>query len=133
MLEQLKEIKEKLNDLIQEVERLENSIHGEKIIHEKKDFKFIKRLGTRNNPPRQVFQYLNQVIFQLHSSENAYSASKYETSIFNKLIDGTLERLILLKKASSLTNDGFTISHQVEEELDTKLRDAYRKNLESFK
>lgn len=57
MLEQLKEIKEKLNQLIQEVEQLENSIHGEEIIIEKKDFKFIKRLGTRNNPSRQVFKY----------------------------------------------------------------------------
>jgi hypothetical protein len=127
MVEKLKEIKEKLNLLIQEVEQLENSIHGEEIILERKDFKFIKRIGTRNNPPRQVFQYFDEIGFQLHREENAYSSSKYESSIFNNLVDGTLGRLILLKRASTITtNEGYTITHDVEDELDTKLRDAYR-------
>lgn len=65
--------------------------------------------------------------FQLHSVESSYSNSKYESLIFKKLIDGTLDRLILLKRDNPLTtNDGYTITHNVEDELDTKLRDAYR-------
>jgi hypothetical protein len=43
MLNQLKEIKEKLNQLIQEVERLENAIHGEEVIIEKKILNLLRK------------------------------------------------------------------------------------------
>ncbi len=119
MLEQLKEIKEKLNQLIQEVERLENAVLSDEVILEKKDFKFIKRFGTRYNKNElHVFQYSESIFFQLYGLEGSLIDDyKYENLIFKSLIE--MEKIIV-------TNDGYTLTHFLEKELDTKLRDAYR-------
>lgn len=127
MLEKLKEIKEKLNLLIQEVEQLENSIHGEEIIIEKKDFKFLKRIGKRGS--LQVFQFFEKVVFELAGDDkiNYAGHSKYEFSIFKALLEGSLDRIILIKISEEVkTKEGFILTHKLEEEVDTKLRDAYR-------
>lgn len=127
MLEQLKEIKEKLNLLIEQVEQLENSIHGEEIIIEKKDFKLLKRLGDRD--ALQVFQFTDGVVFQVLGKDNTSHIDywKYTYSIFKALLDGKLERIILLKRKKELqTKEGYLITHEVENEVDTKLRDNYR-------
>uniref|UniRef100_UPI0040474EF6 hypothetical protein n=1 Tax=Algoriphagus sp. TaxID=1872435 RepID=UPI0040474EF6 len=127
MLEQLKEIKEKLNLLIEQVEHLENSIHEEEIIIEKKDFKLLKRLGDRD--PFQVFQFTDGVVFQVLGKDktNYIDHWKYTYSIFKALLDDKLERIILLKRKENLqTKEGFLITHDVEMEVDTKLRDNYR-------
>jgi hypothetical protein len=128
MVEKLKEIKEKLNLLIQEVEQLENSIHGEEIILERKDFKFLKRIGERGS--FQVFQFFEDVVFDLAGEDNPNYVSchyKYQYSIFKALIEGNLDRIILIKRKEKLqTKDGFLITHDVEKEVDTKLRDNYR-------
>jgi hypothetical protein len=127
MLEQLKEIKEKLNSLIQEVENLENAIHGEEIVIEKKDFKFLKRLG--HSDFLQVFQFTEGVVFQIAGwdSTRLNDHGKYQFSIFKALLEDKLERIILLKRKADLqTKEGFLITHDVEMEVDTKLRDNYR-------
>jgi len=126
MLEQLKEIKEKLNELIQEVERLENSIHGEEIILEKKDFDKLKRIGTRGK--WQVFQFFNGPVFELKSETgNEHDYYRYEFSIYRALLEGSLDRIILLKRNTEFkTNEGYIITHDIEKEVDTKLRDTYR-------
>lgn len=127
MLEQLKEIKEKLNSLIQEVENLENAIHGEEIVIEKKDFKFLKRLGVRG--AYHVFQFSEGVVFEIRGMDNPgiTDNAKYEYSIFTALLEDKLERIILLKRKADLqTKEGFLITHDVEMEVDTKLRDNYR-------
>ena len=130
MLEQLKEIKEKLNLLIEQVEKLENSIHGEEIIIEKKDFKFLNRLGFRGAySTYHVFQFTEGVVFEIvgKDSTGLTDDAKYEYSIFKALLDGKLERIILLKRKKDLqTKEGFLITHEVENEVDTKLRDNYR-------
>ena len=127
MLEQLKEIKEKLNLLIEQVEHLENSIHGEEIIIQKKDFKLLKRLGDRD--PFQFFQFTDGVVFQVLGKDNTSYIDywKYTYSIFKALLDDKLERIILLKRKENLqTKEGFLITHEIENEVDTKLRDNYR-------
>ena len=127
MLEQLKEIKEKLNLLIEQVEQLENSIHVEEIIIQKKDFKFLKRLGNRD--ALQVFQFTEGVVFQILGKDATGLSDhyKYQYSIFKALLDDKLERIILLKRKKDLqTKEGFLITHEVENEVDTKLRDNYR-------
>ena len=127
MLEQLKEIKEKLNSLIQEVENLENAIRGEEIIIEKKDFKFLKRIGNRGD--YQVFQFTEGVIFEIlgktYSSHTDHM--KYTFSIFKALLEDKLERIILLKRKEDIQIGSFLITHEVENEVDTKLRDNYRR------
>jgi hypothetical protein len=126
MLEQLKEIKEKLNLLIQEVENLENSIHGEEIIIERKDFDKLKRVGTRGK--WQVFQFFNGAVFELNGEDGgSMEIYKYEYSIFKALIEGNLERIILIKRKEEIkTKEGFIITYDLEQEVDTKIRDAYR-------
>jgi hypothetical protein len=127
MLEQLKEIKEKLNLLIEQVEHLENSIHEEEIIIEKKDFKLLKRLGNRD--AFQVFQFTEGVIFQILGKDATGLSDHYiyQYSIFKALLEGKLERIILLKRKTTLqTKEGDLITHEIENEVDTKLRDNYR-------
>jgi hypothetical protein len=127
MLEQLKEIKEKLNSLIQEVENLESAIHEEEIIIEKKDFKFLKRLGNRD--ALQVFQFTEGVVFQVLGKDATGLSDhyKYQYSIFKALLEDKLERIILLKRKKELqTKEGYLITHEIENEVDTKLRDNYR-------
>ena len=127
MLEQLKEIKEKLNLLIQEVENLENSILGEEIIIERKDFDKLKRVGTRGEW-WQVFQFFNGAVFELNGEYgSSMEIYKYEYSIFKALIEGNLERIILIKRKEEIkTKEGFIITYVLEQEVDTKLRDTYR-------
>jgi hypothetical protein len=127
MLEQLKEIKEKLNLLIEQVEHLENSIHEEEIIIEKKDFKFLKRLGNRD--AFQVFQFTEGVVFQILGKDATGLSDHYiyQYSIFKALLEDKLERIILLKRKKELqTKEGYLITHEIENEVDTKLRDNYR-------
>jgi hypothetical protein len=129
MLEQLKEIKEKLNLLIEQVEQLENSIHEEEIIIEKKDFKFLKRIGD-SGYSSTVFQFSKEVVFLIRSDNAGLtlnSDAQYQYSIFKGLLDDELDRIILLKRKVNLrTSEGFLITHNVENEIDTKLRDNYR-------
>jgi hypothetical protein len=48
-------------------------------------------------------------------------------SIFKALLEDKLERIILLKRKADLqTKEGFLITHDLEMEVDTKLRDNYR-------
>ena len=123
MLEQLKEIKEKLNLLIQEVEQLENAIHGEELIIEKKDFKLMKRKGRIHNSNSHIFEYFGGVVFTLSDNVN----DTYLYSMFMGLLDGTLPKIILIKREQPfITKEGYKLTHLVEQELDTKLREAYR-------
>ncbi|MCH6198561.1 hypothetical protein MMU07_03145 [Aquiflexum sp. LQ15W] len=134
MLEQLKEIKEKLNQLIQEVEQLENSIHGEEIIIERKDFKFIKRVSRIADSDSHLFRYLNGVFFRLYGispsillGESLSLELKYEYSIFKALQENRLQKIVLLKlKEPVTTKNGSIITHKIEQEIDSKLRENYR-------
>ncbi len=135
MLEQLKEIKEKLNLLIQEVERLENSIHGEEVNIEKKDFQFIKRVGRIAESDSHLFQFLDGVFFRLYGvsptsillKESLSLELKYEYLIFKALQENRLQRIVLLKlKEPVTTKNGSLITHKIEQEIDTKLRENYR-------
>jgi hypothetical protein len=127
MLEQLKEIKEKLNSLIQEVENLESAIQVEEIIIQKKDFKFIKRLD--NWYDFQILQFNEGVVFEILGKDNTNQNDhwKYTYSIFKALLEDKLERIILLKRKADLhMREGYLITHEIENEVDTKLRDNYR-------
>ena len=57
------------------------------------------------------------------------SSDAYQNAIFKALIEKTLDIIILLKleKSYNLTEKegGFLITHRIESEIDTKLRDAY--------
>ncbi|MEB2786504.1 hypothetical protein [Algoriphagus persicinus] len=122
MLNELKEIKEKLNQLILEVERLENEIHGEEIIIETKDFKYLKKIGATDSS--HVFEYLEGVIFTLPASSRT---SPYKFSIFEKLYNKELDRIILLKRDTPFRGkNGYTITHNIEDEVGTKMRENYR-------
>lgn len=103
------------------MENLENSIHGEEIIIERKDFKLLKRIGYSQGA--YVFEYFGGITFFLSHKED----NSYQYSIFKALLDGNLERIILLKRKEKYqTKEGFFVTHIIEQEVDTKIRDAYR-------
>jgi hypothetical protein len=69
------------------------------------------------------------VVFEILGKDNPgiTGNAKYEYSIFTALLEGKLERIILLKRKADLqTKEGFLITHDLEMEVDTKLRDNYR-------
>jgi hypothetical protein len=124
MLDQLKEIREKLNQLIHEVERLEDSLKSEEIIIEKKDFKFIKRRGTGGygSDNWQIFEFKEGIFFDLHD----HVRDEYQYHTFKSLLDGTLKRIILLKRKHPLKyKSGKIVTHKLEDKYDTILRDTY--------
>lgn len=134
MLVQLKEIKEKLNLLIQEVERYENALKGEEVIIEKKDFQFIKRAGRIAESDSHLFEFLDGVFFRLYGVPPTFILLKslsleleYQYSIFKALQENRLQRIVLLKlKEPVTTKNGSIITHKIEQEIDTKLRENYR-------
>lgn len=125
MLYELKEIKEKLNQLILEVERLESSVHGEELIIEKLDFKYIKQIGKMNSY-RYVFEYLDGVFFELPNTPGSSNSYHYHFSIFKGLLSRDLDRLVLIKREKEYSHNGFLITHEVEDSLNAKLRKNYR-------
>jgi hypothetical protein len=47
--------------------------------------------------------------------------------MFKKLLEKELDRIILIKRKSPLTwNNGYKITHNIEDEIGTKLRENYR-------
>ena len=123
MLNELKEIKEKLNQLIQEVERLEDSAHGEEIIIYNKDFKYLKRIaGGYSDRIYHIYKYLDDVSFIIYEK----GGIEYENMLFNKLLSKKLERLILIKKTKPDRVQTNIITHTIENEIETRMRENYK-------
>lgn len=125
MVNDLKEIRDRLNLLVQEVERLESFLSQGELIIEKNDFKYLKEKGKLNSY-RHVFEFLNGVFFELPDTPGSSNTYSYEFSIYKGLLSGDLEKLVLLKLEKEYTHEGFLITHKVEDRVNAKLREKYR-------
>ena len=111
-------IRNQLVSIIEEIDNY-NIPLDDTIFINKEDMKwieFIGKNGTKNNPIYE-FEYKNGVKFSLRN--DPYFTLEYE--FYNKLMDGTLELIILNKKVSS---DGSSF-YVLEDPIKTKLRNLY--------
>lgn len=124
MNEKLLIIKEQLEQLTISIDEYLQYMTQEEIIIMPENFNKIKYLGD-NIYSASVFDYNNGAIFVLSST------TPYELEHYRKLLSGKLERLILRKRETSKHWDNWISNFILESEVDTKLRDLYKKNSNS--
>ncbi len=116
----------KINKLIQELHsELGNYLDltsQKELILEKEDLKNIKLIGkSKSTGEWWTFEYLEFARFELCIEKEFSQHAKYLSEIHKTLENGTLERLILVRKSSGENY----INYEIEDELNTKIRYAY--------
>jgi hypothetical protein len=105
------------------LETIENHIElpSDEIMIRKEDLKYLHWRGnSRYGIKTHVFEYKFDVKFRL------YEANSYQGSIYEKIMDGSIDRIILNKIQSNAKIDLDNVTHNLEDENETKLRDLYR-------
>lgn len=106
---------EVLNTLINE---FLDSQKQDRIVLKRDDFKLIKYLGFTYN--MRILDYNDGCIFHLRD-DNVYHKEHYD-----KLMNGTLERLIINRRDNIFIRDNYKINYELESVERTKLNDLYR-------
>lgn len=109
--------------LVSMVEEIDNYIIplNDTIFIKKEDLKWIKYLGKLNSYLHE-FEYKNEVRFKLGNS----STYPLEQTVFLKLINGTLESIILNKFSyKAHDSEEQIIYYKLEDPIKTKLRNLY--------
>ncbi|MGZ9676405.1 hypothetical protein [Flavobacterium sp. GNP001] len=119
MKDLLIKLRRQLAAMIEEIDNY-NIPSDDTIFIKKEDLKWIKYLGKLNSYIN-VFEYKQEVIFTLRVS----SSYPYDYEIYNKLMDGTLEILILNKREEEYVDSGHLINYTLEDKKNTILRDLY--------
>ena len=121
MNEKLLLIKEQLEQLTNSINDYLESTNQDVIIIQKENFDKIHFLGETRHGSK-VLDFNNGAIFILYLGFN------YQKLQYTKLMDGSLNRLIIKKRANSVSYDGRWVSnYELESEEETKLRDLYKK------
>lgn len=123
MNEILLQLRKELNALVEIIDNYQ-PVLDEIIIIKKEDLihlKWKKKLNSYIN----LFEYKNTIRFTLPDS----GSYPYEIGFYQKIMDGSLERLILNKlintSTEELSNDTDRVNYKLEEWQKTKLRDNY--------
>ncbi len=116
----------KINKLIQELHselgHYLDLTSQKELILEKKDFINIKLIGkSASSGDWWTFEYLEFARFDLCIEQKFSQRAIYLSEIHKSLENGTLERLILIRKFSGENY----INYEIEEEFNTKIRDTY--------
>lgn len=121
MKDLLKNLREHLSAMIEEIDNYTQADSDTIIIIRKEDFKYLKheRRATYNYK-FHVFSYKNEFYFRLYMNE------VYKQSLYEKIMKGELDSLILIKLEKEYTYSGFQIQYEIETEENTLLRKAYR-------
>jgi hypothetical protein len=118
----LSKINNLLQDLQNELKTHFENISKEEIILSKKDIKNIKLVGKeKGSNVWWNFEYLGYVKFNLCINEKFSARAEYLSEIYNKLENGTLDRLILIRTSKEES----VFNYSIEEEINTKIRDSY--------
>jgi hypothetical protein len=112
-------LRQQLVSMIEEIDNY-NIPLDDTIFIKKEDLKWIKYLGKLNSYIN-VFEYKQEVIFTLRVS----TSYPYDYEVYNKLMDGTLEILILNKREEEYLDSGHLINYTLEDKKNTILRDLY--------
>jgi hypothetical protein len=121
MNEVLLKLRENLNSMIEIIDKYMPS-QDDVIIIKKEDMKYLNFLGKSYD--RNIFEYSNSIRFVLEVK----SYLPYEKSFYDRIMNGTIERIILNKLNKEILIDGVLINYKLEEWEKTKLRDNYNKN-----
>ena len=118
MNEVLLKLKENLSSMIEIIDKYIPS-QDDVIIIKKEDMKYLSFLGKSYD--RNIFEYSNSIRFVLEVK----SYLPYEKSFYDRIMNGTIERIILNKLNKEIQIDGVLINYKLEEWEKTKLRDNY--------
>jgi hypothetical protein len=118
MNEVLLKLRENLNSMIEIIDKYMPS-QDDVIIIKKEDMKYLNFLGKSYD--RNIFEYSNSIRFVLEVK----SYLPYEKSFYDRIMNGTIERIILNKLNNEILIDGVLINYKLEEWEKTKLRDNY--------
>jgi hypothetical protein len=115
----LLKLRQQLTSMIEEIDSFNN--HNEDTIFIKKeDFKSISFLGN-STVHSYIFEYQNGVKFILDAAKK----NPYHHETYTKLMNGTLELLILNKLDKEHISKGHTINYKLEVLNKTLLRNLY--------
>ena len=114
----LLKLRENLNSMIEIIDKYIPS-QDDVIIIKKEDMKYLNFLGKSYD--RNIFEYSNSIRFVLEVK----SYLPYEKSFYDRIMNGTIERIILNKLNNEILIDGVLINYKLEEWEKTKLRDNY--------
>jgi hypothetical protein len=89
-----------------------------------KDVKWIKK----NDYDRNLFEYQGCIRFTLSSKGGGGNLSDQKI-IYDKIMDGTIERIVLEKLRAETDMSGIIINYRVEDWQKTKLRDNFGNSL----
>jgi hypothetical protein len=112
-------LRQQLVSMIEEIDNY-NIPKDDTLFIKKEDLKWIKYLGKLNSYIN-VFEYKQEAVFTLRVS----SSYPYDYEVYNKLMDGTLEILILNKREEEYQDSGHRINYNLEEKNNTILRNLY--------
>ena len=118
MNEILTELKKQLSSMIEIIDNFQSPL-DEIIVINKDDLVNLKYIG-KSNSYRHIFEFRNSIRFCLPDSGSTY---QYEVSHYKKIMDGSIERIILNKLENA--NEDSEINYKLEEWHKTKLRDLY--------
>lgn len=92
--------------------------HEDVIVIKKEDFanlRWVKKINSYVH----LFEYKNSIRFTLPESGNSY---RYQVSFYNKIMDGTIEEIILNKIENKSDSE---VNYKLEDWHKTKLRELY--------
>lgn len=112
-------LRQQLTSMIEEIDNFK-SVPLNTIFIKKVDFKSIKYIAETSSS-KHVFEYQKGVKFILYNHENI----PYHLETYTKLMNGTLELLILNKCDKVHTTRGYSINYEIENENKTRLRNIY--------
>jgi hypothetical protein len=116
----LKNLRDHLSAMIEEIDAYTH-YEDQDIIIKSKEFKHLRHRGKLNSYVN-VFEYKDGIKFTLRVSQS-YG---YDYKIYQGLMDGSLDMLILNKRTEDHETDGHIINYTLEPYVDTKLRNLYR-------
>ena len=115
-------IKAELENLLNTINDYLTESEKDEIVIFKEDFYKIRYLGERTKVKGVfIFDFINGAKFILNDY-NPHMREHYE-----KLINGELQRIILRKKQQIIEIDSWHINYELEDKIETILRDTYQK------
>ena len=114
----LLKLREHLNIMIEIIDNYIPS-HDDVVVLKKEDMKHLKFISKSYD--RNLFEYNNSIRFILEVK----SYLPYEKSFYDRIMNGSIERIILNKLDKEHLIDGNLINYKLEEWEKTKLRDNY--------
>jgi hypothetical protein len=112
-------LRQQLISMIEEIDNFKTASENTLII-KKADFKSINYLGKLNSYIH-LFEYKNGAKFILRQG----ASYPYDLETYQKLMNGTLEILILTKRENEYISSGHSINYELEDKHKTILRNLY--------